>query len=84
MATHQPSAPVIPTAPPVFPPVPVAAQPVVSTPPKVVIAKEMPKSQIKMNLTSSPNVINGVVSEGQGNYMEGVIVIIIFFILQLV
>lgn len=39
------------------------------------IAKEFKSALITLNLTTIPNIINGIVTDAQNNYLEGVIVV---------
>lgn len=50
--------------------------PIQAIAPKVEVVKELSHQQASIVLTSSPNVINGIVSDTAGNYIENVIVII--------
>lgn len=45
------------------------------TPPKVIVISPQKSAPIDVTLTSTPNVINGVVTDSLGNYLEGVIVV---------
>lgn len=40
-----------------------------------IIPKEIKEQQKQIILTSTPNIINGVVTDSQGNYLDGVIVV---------
>lgn len=64
-----------PELPPQVIPQPIA-MPTQAVTPKVEIVKELSPLQASVVLTSSPNVINGIVSDSAGNYIENVIVII--------
>lgn len=44
--------------------------------PQVAIIEPLKQPQTQIALTSLPNVINGIISDHQGNYLEGIIVII--------
>lgn len=51
-------------------------EPATARPAHVVVVKTEAPKQTQLTLTSSPNVINGVVTDVASNYLEGVIVII--------
>lgn len=57
-------------------PIAVPAVPKPVSAPKVEIIKAMSPQQTSVVLTSTPNVINGIVSDQMGNYIENVIIII--------
>ncbi len=42
---------------------------------KIVVPQAPGVSEIKITLTSIPNVINGIVNDSHGNYLEGVVVV---------
>lgn len=64
---------------PQFPPQ-VISQPIIiqkqAAAPKIEIIKDLTPKQTSVVLTSTPNVINGIVGDSAGNYTENVIVII--------
>ncbi len=81
-ATRGEQASFIPSATPMVAPVPVSVPPVAPVSQSVTKAepvKVVPVSKVRTSqlvLTTSPNVINGVVTDSVGNYLEGVVVII--------
>lgn len=52
-----------------------AGTPTLISPPKKVVVQPYKSADIKLTLTSIPNVINGIVTDSQGNYLEGVVVV---------
>jgi hypothetical protein len=52
-----------------------AAAPLASTPQPVQAPVAAPKNVPSVTLTTFPNVVNGVVTDSQGNYVEGAIVV---------
>ncbi len=46
------------------------------TPVKVQVVSLPPQKQTQLTLTTFPNVINGIVVDSQGNYLDGVVVVI--------
>ena len=58
------------------PPQPIAVVPVVPHNPQVKVVEPPKQPKTQLILTSLPNVINGIVVDAAGNYLEGVIVII--------
>lgn len=59
---------------PAQPPIPVLTVPV--TKPDIKVIEPIQQVKTQLLLTSTPNVINGIVTDISGNYLEGVIVII--------
>lgn len=52
-----------------------AGTPISVSPQKKIIVQPHVSHDIKLTLTSIPNVINGIVTDSQGNYLEGVVVV---------
>ncbi|MFA5932642.1 MAG: PrgI family protein [Microgenomates group bacterium] len=72
--THTTAAQQLPQTVPITPAPPILTQPAVA--PKVTIVQPLAHKETQVVLTSTPNVINGIVGDDAGNFLENVIVII--------